>query len=321
MTVDDLLRDLDQEISILQSPGFSVDVTETSSAPTDSDPSLTFEDFDRTSKKVKVVETCALYVDIRRSTKLNLDHHKETMAKLYSSFIRGMIRATEQFNGKVRNVAGDRIMVVFDCANCFEDSVNTAALMNTVSQQIINRRFDHDDFKCGIGIDYGKMMVVKCGTIKYRRENSNYKSLVWLGKPANVASKLTDAANQPSTSVPKDGLQVGFCYPATGQWSWRFQTTQEFIDSLEFTRTPNMRYKNQFFYTCFAGTEYTANYDSTPPILVTATVYEGLKRTNPDHYSIKNRQQWRKVCRKIPGCPVPVYGANLILGGGKWKID
>jgi adenylate cyclase len=310
MTITDLLNNLDNEITIIQDSSFDVNIVETHSAPSDSDPSLTFENFDDECKNVKTIETCVLYVDIRKSTKLNLQHYPQTMAKLYSSYIRGMIKAAEEFDGKIRNIVGDRIMVVFDSSNCFSNSVNTAILMNTISQRIINKRFKNGAFKCGIGIDYGKMMVVKCGTIKYGEEKSNYKSLVWLGKPANVASKLTDAANQPSTYTTIDGLEVGFHYKLIDQWSWLFQSPREFVENVIFSSSPNMRYNDDNFCTCFASSRMSCNYNSTKPILITESVYNGFKKSNPYDDSIKENW-WRKTRRKIPDFNGVIYHSNI----------
>lgn len=311
MVIKDLLDGLDDEIAIIQDSSFDINITETLTAPTDSDPSFTFENFDDYYKNVKTIETCVLYVDIRKSTKLNLQHYPKTMAKLYSSFVRGMIKAAEEFNGKIRNIVGDRIMVVFNSSNCFTESVNTAILMNTISEKIINKRFKGDAFKCGIGIDYGKMMIVKCGTVKYGQEKSNYKSLVWLGKPANIASKLTDAANQPSTYSTVHGLKVGYHYKATDNWLWQFKTPQEFVEDIEFSYTsPNMRYKDEHFSVCHASSESRSNYNSTKPILITESVYNGFKRDNPDDNSIK-KNWWKKASRKIPDFSGVVYGGDI----------
>lgn len=311
MAIKNFLDELDEEIAVIQDSNFVINVTDTLTVPNDSDPSLTFENFDNRCKNVKTVETCVLYADIRKSTKLNLQHHTQTMAKLYSSFIRGMIKASEEFNGKIRNIVGDRIMVVFDSSNCFTESVNTAILMNTISKKIINTRFREDAFKCGIGIDYGKMMIVKCGTIKYGEEKSNYRSLVWLGRPANIASKLTDAANQPSTSYTVEGLQVGLHYRSINDWSWIFQTPNEFVENLIFSYTPNIRYNNDYFASCFASSESRCHYDSTRPILITESVYNGFKRDNPDDTSIK-KNLWVKTNRKIADFSGVVYGGDII---------
>lgn len=261
MAIKDLLDDLDQEISIIHDSGFDIEIMETLDGPNYSDPNLTFENFDDKYKKVKIIETCVLYVDIRKSTKLNLQHYPKTMAKLYSSFIRGMIKAGEEYEGKIRNIVGDRIMVVFDCSNCFTEAVDTAILMNTISKNIINKRFKEDAFKCGIGIDYGKMMIVKCGTIKHGQENPNYRSLVWLGKPANIASKLTNAANKTSTNRTVDGLHIGLHFRNINEWSWLFQTPTEFVQNVEFSYiSPDMRYKNEYFSSCYATSQTRSMY-------------------------------------------------------------
>ena len=315
MAIEDILDTLDDEVSTINSSDFDIEITKTNYVPTDSDTNLTFENFDGKYKKVKTIETCVLYVDIRSSTKLNLQHYPKTMAKLYSSFIRSMIKAAENYNGKIRNIIGDRVMVVFDNSNCFTDAVNTAFLMNTISRKIINKRFKNNAFTCGIGIDFGKMMVAKCGTIKFGNESSSYKSLVWLGRPANIASKLTDFANKSSSYKTISGVNVGFHYKYTDTWIWLFKTPEELVENIEFSYiSPNMRYKDNNFKSFFATSKTISNYDSTPPILVTDSVYKGFKSNNPDADSIKNNW-WKKQSRKIPDYSGSVYGCDVTF---KW---
>lgn len=314
MSISDLLNLLDEDTKVIHDSEFEIEVIETKFVPNDNDTSLTFENYDKKKKKVKTIETCVLYIDIRKSTKLNLQHYPKTMAKLYSSFIRDMIKAAEHFNGKVRNIIGDRLMIVYDNENCYTNSVNTAILMNTISQLIINKHFKNNAFTCGIGIDYGKMMVTKCGTVKYGEEKSNYKSLVWLGRPANVASKLTDYANKSSTSYSKDGLFVGLHYPLTDKWSWVFNTPEEFVEKLEFTYSPTMKYKDEYFSSCFASTQSYSRLDSTPPILITEKVYKGFKTENPDDNTIK-KKMWKINSRKIPDYSGKLYGGDITY---KW---
>lgn len=310
MAIKDILDNLDDEVSTIHSSDFEIEVTSTNYVPNDSDSSLTFENFDTKKKKVKTIETCVLFIDIRKSTNLNLQHYPKTMAKLYSSFIRSMIKAAEEYNGKVRNIVGDRVMVVFDKSDCFTNAVNTAVLMNTISQKIINKRFKNNVFTCGIGIDFGKMMVTKCGTIKQGNENSNYKSLVWLGQPANIASKLTDSANKPSTSYTKNGIRVGLHYPLTDKWSWSFKSPKDFVDNLKINYTPILEYKDQYFSSCYASSETYSNYDSTPPILITENVYKGLKANNPEHPTIKDKR-WYTKSKKINNYSGKLYGGDI----------
>lgn len=311
MSIKDMLDSLDDDISIIHSSDFEIEIIETNYVPHYNDSNLTFENFDTKKKKVKVIETCVLYVDIRKSTKLNLQHYPQTMAKLYSSFIRAMIKAAEYHNGKIRNIVGDRVMVVFDSDNCHTNAVNTAILMNTISKKIIDKHFKNNDFACGIGIDYGKMMVTKCGTIKQGNENSNYKSLVWLGKPANIASKLTDSANKPSTKTTTHGLRIHLHYRNIDEWLHFFKTPEEFVRNLEFSYlSPNMKYKDEHFSSCSASSNTKSNHDSTPPILISEAVFNGFKKDNPNDDSIKNNW-WTTQSRNIPDYSGTTYGGDI----------
>lgn len=166
-------------------------------APSVNDKSLTFDNVGY------VLESTVLYIDIRRSTSLSDQHQKNTTGKLYSSFVEEMIRAARYHGGHVRGIVGDRVMVVYDREkngkDCFTNAVNTAYLMNSIVSYVIQPYFKgryNNTIECGIGIDYGSMLVTKVGTISRTEEHGNYKDLVWLGKPANQASKLTDQANK-----------------------------------------------------------------------------------------------------------------------------
>lgn len=198
MVLKDFLQNINDGVKTMNDSNFTIEVIETKTVPNPDDKDLTYENFDTMTKKCKSIETCVLYIDIRKSTELSNIHRNPTLVKLYSSFIRSMVKAGEYYGGKVRNIVGDRVMIVFHSDNCFTKSVDTAILMHTIATKIINKHFKNNEIKCGIGIDYGKMLVSKVGTIKQGNENSQYKSLVWLGNAANIASKLTDVANKPN---------------------------------------------------------------------------------------------------------------------------
>lgn len=86
-------------------------------------------------------------------------------------------------------------MVVFSPDQCFTRAVFCAVTINHIAK-LINKKFDNFEFKCGIGIDYGKLNVMKVGIKKKGAENDDNKGLVWVGYPANFASRLTDCANK-----------------------------------------------------------------------------------------------------------------------------
>lgn len=169
-------------------------IVPTDRVPNDDDVAFTFET-GRTKRGMKV-NTAVLFVDLRNSTELNFKQHPDRLGKLYAAFVRSMIQCAEHHSGVIRNIVGDRVMVVFPEKNCCTNAVNAAISMNTVVTKILNPLFKGDNVRAGIGIDYGTMFVEKVGMPRQGKERDAYKNLVWLGRPANVASKLTDIAGK-----------------------------------------------------------------------------------------------------------------------------
>ena len=311
MRLHNILDELNNEIRLLTSPEFTFDVTQARQLPGPDDPSLTFENFDRKSKSVKLIETCVLYVDIRKSTSLSFQHKPKTLAKLYSSFVRGIIKCAEYYNGRIRNIIGDRVMILFDPQDCFKNAVNTAILINTFASYILNRHFKYNEVSCGIGIDYGQMLVTKIGTVKRGSERSDYRSLVWLGTPANIASKLTDIANK---KIPRTIVNVGKYYPLTNNWSWSEKEIDEFFEGLEMTYSQPIiaRFKESFVQSFFKSVAYR----TYRPILMTERVYLGFKRTCPEEQSIREKW-WTKKYLNIEGYTGIAYDGNVIFTYGR----
>ena len=229
---------------------------------------------------------------------------------MYSSFIKSMISCARYYNGHVRNVIGDRVMVVFDKKDCFKNSVNTAILMNSVCKFVINKRIKNFTFSTGIGIDFGKMLITKAGTTRHGSEKEFYRSLVWLGKPANIASKLTDLANKTNTFYIK-GVNQGFHYPLTNEFLWVGTTMDDFLRSLETTYTNHLKHVNDYFFT-FLPTDlgpYTTDYK---PIMMTSAVYNGFKREAPNDNSLE-KGLWSKCDINIKDYSGDIYGGNVVF--------
>lgn len=309
MAVKEFLAEIDADVQALLDPAFDIEVVETEYVPSFDDPDVTFDNLDESRKSCKLLESCVLYVDIRDSAKLSSSKRHHTLARTYSAFLRSMILAARYFDGHVRNIIGDRVMVVFDRPDCFKNAVDTAVLFNTIAKHIINKHSRDFTFKCGIGIDFGRMLIVKAGTIRRGAETEFYRSLVWLGTPANVASRLTDHAGK-SILSSSDGVHVGLHYPLTDVWHWRTQSIGEFVSQLEFTFTPTIRYKDQYFASAFATTATTVR--SYSPILMTETVYSGLKAENPEEQSLK-RGWWSLQPHPVRDYTGRVYGGDVIF--------
>jgi adenylate cyclase len=90
------------EVETILASDFEIDVVTTDAVPHSSDAAITFPNLDAKSQGAKLIDTCVLYIDIRRSTELNFTHKPKTVAKLYSAFIRAMTRCARYHKGHVR---------------------------------------------------------------------------------------------------------------------------------------------------------------------------------------------------------------------------
>lgn len=103
-SIMDLKNLLDEEINLILSSDYEIAVSETVFVPTIDDPLITYPNLESMQQKVKLIETCVLYIDIRRSTELNLTHRRETVIKLYSAFIRSMVKAAKHYGGSLEGL-------------------------------------------------------------------------------------------------------------------------------------------------------------------------------------------------------------------------
>jgi len=310
MGLKEYFQEIDGEVATVLSSDFEIEIIETKFVPNFDDSNITFDNLDSGKKKCKLLESCVLYVDMRDSAKISAGKQPKTLSKIYSSFVRSMIASGRYYGGHIRNIIGDRVMVVFDSENCFKKAVDTAILMNSVSQYILNKRIKAIDFKCGIGIDFGKMLITKSGAIRQGAEKEFYRSLVWLGRPANIASRLTDIAYKTeSYTVP--GVKQANKYSHLKDLLWLDKTYEQFIGDLESTYSRNLRHKDEYFCTFFKTTlgPYSK---SNSPILMTKDVYLGLQRSHPDEESIKNKW-WGKKDVTVKDFSGEIYGGNVIF--------
>ncbi|WP_169721192.1 adenylate/guanylate cyclase domain-containing protein [Nisaea denitrificans] len=311
MKISTLKAILDDEVSTILSTDFSINVSPTSVVPGYSDGGVTFPNLDAKQQSSKLLDSCVLYVDIRRSTDLNLAHKPETVAKLYSAFVRAMTQCAERNNGHVRGIIGDRVMVLFDSTDCYVNAVETAISMNSTAIYVINKYFKRNEFSCGIGIDAGKMLATKTGFRKRGVNRETYRSLVWLGRPANVASKLTDSANKTGYSANVDRFRVGR-QDIFGDFYWSDESSKVFLESLKTDYVNNAFYHTDrsvfsfYFYDSYE--EFTP---STPPILMTKKVFDGFKLAAPKDSSIA-KNLWKTVSVHIPGYTGDVIGGNVV---------
>lgn len=313
MNLKQLKADVTDEVSTILGSAFSISMTNTDSVPHNSDGAITFPNLDTKTQAVKVVTTTVLYVDMRRSTQLSFKHHPHTVAKLYSAFVRAITRCADKYGGHVRGIIGDRVMILFDQKDCFKNAVNTAILINSVCKYVINAHFKQGEVSFGIGIDYGKMLATKTGVRRHGSAQQSYRALVWLGRPANVASKLTDNANKPEETIEVTWVDAAHRASLLGGLTYRKVPPHEFVKQFgAFNPATNAHLHNDpTFHSFTTSNEMLVTRPATPAILMTKRVYDGYKAACPAASDIVNGL-WELVMHKFADVPDQVYGASLI---------
>lgn len=258
-------------------------------------------------KKVAEIKTCVLYVDIRNSVRMVENYNPGVMGIVYSVFTHCVILAAKDVGGKVRNVIGDRVMIVFPEDKCFEKAVYCATSINTISQ-MINKKLKGVEFKCGIGVDYGQMYVMKVGVPTAGEENDDNKALVWVGYPANYASRLTDSANKTDSQdyMHVEGeFTVPVFLPNGG-------TTRQVVKDIaiedfykQTTTIQGTLHLNGF--TRITSVERRTKSHTFPPILLSQAVYDGYCRECPNMDSV-TKGWWKIQQWPIKDITYKVYG-------------
>lgn len=160
-------------------------------------------------KNGKEIELAMLFIDIRESTKIVDGLRRITAARMYKSFLWGVAQIAKANSGELRSFNGDGVLMAFIGDFKRTNAVKAAMQMSWFAQKILKPKFDAVfqnsqqlsgqgiEFDFGIGIDVGKVLVVRGGI---RGENNN--DLVWVGNATNFAVKLS------SLSKSEDGYHI-----------------------------------------------------------------------------------------------------------------
>lgn len=321
MKMKNILNEIEADIRDIKVKNFQY--TSTKEVPSRHDTSLTFE---RGLDKIgKEIETCVLYVDIRNSVELNRIHQTQTMGRIYTAFSKAMLKIARHHNGFVRNIIGDRVMIVFPKDNCYTNAVDCAISIYHISHYLINKVFTSVDFKCGIGIDYGTLKVIKVGLPRRGAEGFDNKNLVWVGYPANIASRLTDVANK---SVDNSKVKVkyyptnySYFFPIPNIFGQTIKSEKPYSDTPKEVILSNEEFAKKLSFNDVSGISFSGGklirFDKIdikidfPPILMTSRVFSGFKTTNPNRNSIKNYYWKVYKNHNIKNVDCDIYGGTI----------
>lgn len=162
------------------------------------------------NNKTYSITAAILFIDIRKSTYLTENSQAKSMVKIYRSFMRMAVDCVRKNDGVTRQFLGDRIMGVFidskdeagvTIDKAVDKAVNAARSLQTVIDFSLNKYIKNNVngkiIECGIGIDYGKVLVTQVGMygVESNESKDDEVDCVWVGRTTNYASKYSDIAS------------------------------------------------------------------------------------------------------------------------------
>jgi class 3 adenylate cyclase len=149
------------------------------------------------------INATVLYADLADSTKLVDDNTVQFAAEIYKSFLHCAAKVVRDQGGTITAYDGDRVMAVY-----LGVDKNTSAMMTafkiryavrSIVEPLIRKRYPHRTYSMRhvVGIDTSDLFVARTGV---RGAND----LVWVGRAANYAAKLSSLSHAYATYVTKD---------------------------------------------------------------------------------------------------------------------
>lgn len=168
-----------------------------------------------------LLDGTVLYADLSGSTSLVNEEEAWFAAEVYKCFLTCAARIIRSEGGEITAYDGDRIMAVYIGDRKDTDAARTALMINYAVEEIINPAigdsYSNGTFKVRhvVGIDTSNLFVARVGV---RGDND----LVWVGRAANYAAKLSDGSGPPSqiTSDVYDMLNSSVKYGNNGRNMW-----------------------------------------------------------------------------------------------------
>ncbi len=151
---------------------------------------------DLTYTNGRYVYVTALFIDIVGSSDMTDEYRRPTLAKIYRSFISECVALMNSSDiCKEININGDCVWGVFETPykSDIDDVFSLAARLNSLIK-ILNYKYEkkgYDRISIGIGIDYGRALMVKAGY-----SGSGLNDVIWMGDVVNQACHLANRANR-----------------------------------------------------------------------------------------------------------------------------
>jgi len=156
------------------------------------------------------LEATVLYADLKESSKLASDLRQTVAAKIYRSYLYCVARLISESRGTVTAYDGDRVMGIFIGGTKNSDASICALKINHMMDYVLSPKLA-EHFKSlndsgfeishSVGIDTGSFLAIRAG-----QRSAN--DLVWVGRPPNLAARLSEYRRETYTTFISDEVFV-----------------------------------------------------------------------------------------------------------------
>jgi class 3 adenylate cyclase len=185
------------------------------------------------------LDATVLYADLSESTAM-VDKKKPTFsAEVYKNYLYCAGRLIRNYGGTITAYDGDRVMGVFIGDSKNTNAARTALALNWAVEEIIRPElkavYKSSDFvvRHTVGMDTSKLLVARTGV---RGDND----LVWVGRAANWAAKLTDLPNSTPLWMSKrvyDNMNESVKTAKDGRSMWSARSWTQMNDETVYCST------------------------------------------------------------------------------------
>lgn len=190
------------------------------------------EDIRLSNDAVQLTEATVLYADLSGSTDLVDTETWQVCGEIYKSFLYSAAKLIRHNGGVITSYDGDRVMGIFIGEAQTSNSAKCALQISYVVQEIINPKLKAQyplfskTIRHTTGIDFSQIMAARTGV---RGGND----IVWIGKAANYAAKLTELKTNYTTWATdrayqrmNDEAKFGGS-PKQNMWVWHSWTEHD----------------------------------------------------------------------------------------------
>ena len=149
-----------------------------------------------TFKNGYYVYVTAIFIDIVGSSDMTDGHRRPTWAKIYRAFLSECVAIMNSETAcKEVNINGDCVWGVFDTPlkadidNVISVSAKLYSMIKILNYKLMKKGYP--EISVGIGIDYGRALMVKAGYV-----GSGINDVIWMGDVVNSACHLCSTAGR-----------------------------------------------------------------------------------------------------------------------------